>query len=76
LSVEGRRKGTLTIVTTGRGKIGGHFCGGGTEIELLEKEPSLSWHFRRATPFDTLIIVIILVAGLGMIDRSQHTAHA
>ena len=32
--------------------------------------------WRRATPFDTMTIVIILVAGLGVIGRSQCSAHA
>jgi hypothetical protein len=32
--------------------------------------------WRRATPFDTMIIVIILVAGLGVIGCSQGSAHA
>jgi hypothetical protein len=45
-------------------------------IETAGNEPILSWHFRRTTPFDTLIIVIILVAGLGVIGRSQRSAHA
>ena len=45
-------------------------------IETAGNGPILSWHFRRATPFDTLIIVIILVAGLGVIGRSQRSAHA
>jgi hypothetical protein len=31
---------------------------------------------RRATPFDTMITVIILIAGLGVIGRSQCSAHA
>jgi hypothetical protein len=45
-------------------------------IKTAGNEPILSWHLRRATPFDTLIIVIILVAGLGVIGRSQRCAHA
>jgi hypothetical protein len=31
---------------------------------------------RRATRFDTMIIVMILVPGLGVIERSQCSAHA
>jgi hypothetical protein len=45
-------------------------------IQAKETGDFLLRHFRRATPFDTLIIVIILVAGQGMISRSQHTARA
>jgi hypothetical protein len=32
--------------------------------------------WRRATRFDTMIIVMILVPGLGVIGRSQCSAHA
>ena len=56
--------------------IGSYFCPAERNIESAGNEPILSWHFRRATPFDTLIIVIILVAGLGVIGRSQRSAHA
>ena len=39
-------------------------------------QDSAEMRWRRATPFDTMIIVRILVAGLGVIGRSQCSAYA
>jgi hypothetical protein len=62
--------GVGVLFWDGSSKVGWLLAGGGLLLLVVGIVSNLQIHFRRATLFDTLVILVLIVGGLGVVARS------